>query len=97
MKPCDIIKNLMQKYGVNQDELAEALDVSRLSVNQLYNDRRGITPDMALRLEKVFGIEASSWMAMQAENDLECARDYAGEDNKHRNVKKLKLPAGVKR
>lgn len=96
MKPCEFIKVKMVEYGISQDQLAEALDVARLSVNQLCNDRRGITPDMALRLEKVFGIEASSWMSMQAEVDLEYAREHARSDL-DRQVKRLKRPAGVKR
>jgi addiction module HigA family antidote len=42
---------------ITQQELADCMHVSRHSVNQILNDRRAITADMALRLERVFGGE----------------------------------------
>jgi len=39
-------------------------------VNELIHGKRGITPDTALRLEKLFGMEAQSWLNLQLAWDL---------------------------
>lgn len=69
---------VLEEYGVTQDELAKALEVSLLSVNQLVNSRRSITPDMALRLEAVSGVSAEHWLALQQNYDLWHARRDGG-------------------
>lgn len=57
---------------VTQQELADCMNVSRLSVNELLNDKRNLTADMALRLERVFGgdPEARWWLQAQSAHDL---------------------------
>jgi addiction module HigA family antidote len=69
------VQRQLDRKGWTQEEAAAELGVSRYSVNQLVNGRRSITPDMALRLEKVFGVSAESWLALQAKQDLEEARE----------------------
>lgn len=59
---------------VTQDALAAALDVSRVTVNQILNGRRSITPDMAVRLEYVLGTSAEFWLRAQMRFDLHTAR-----------------------
>ena len=48
-----------------QGRLAELLGVSRLTVSQLLNEHRALSPDMAVRLEKLLGSSAESWLRMQ--------------------------------
>lgn len=57
---------------VTQQELADCMDVSRHTINQLLNDKRSMTANIALRLEKVFGGEPSArfWMEAQSQMDL---------------------------
>ena len=50
--------------------LAEAVGVSRQSINELLRERRAISPDMALRLAKVFGNSAEFWLNAQRAVDL---------------------------
>jgi addiction module HigA family antidote len=68
------LQRQLDKKNWTQQDAADALKTSRLTVNQLLNDRRGMTPDMALRLEKVFGVSAEKWMELQARQDLDDAR-----------------------
>ena len=63
-------EEIVARTGLTQDALAEALGVSRYSVNQIINDRRSITADMALRLAKVLGTTPQFWLNLQMAVDL---------------------------
>lgn len=56
--------------GVTQEGLAEAMGVSRHSINELMNDRRTLTAPMALRLARVLGTDAEFWLNLQQAYDL---------------------------
>ena len=47
--------------GLSQTELAEKKGVSYPRVNELIHGKRGVTPETALRLEQLFGMEAQIW------------------------------------
>jgi addiction module HigA family antidote len=49
---------------------AEGLGVSRTSLSELLNGRRGISPEMAIRLSMAFGGSAESWITQQAQYDI---------------------------
>ena len=49
---------------------AKNLNVTRKTVSALLNGKTGISPEMALRLELVFGKSAESWLSAQAAYDL---------------------------
>ena len=53
---------------------AAALGVTRKALSDLLNGHSGISPDMAIRLEKVFGSTADAWLRMQMQRDLWEAR-----------------------
>ncbi|SFK37307.1 addiction module antidote protein, HigA family [Sphingomonas sp. NFR04] len=80
-KPGDVLrKRVLGDMDITQDQLAEALGVSRHSVNQLLNSRRAVTPEMALRLERVLDTSADMWLNLQAQVDLHDARQKIGDD-----------------
>ena len=58
-------------------DAAKVLRVSRQSLSELVNGRSGISPEMAIRLEKGFGGTARSWVQQQAEYDLWKAQQSA--------------------
>lgn len=74
MTVAQALQRQLDKKGWTQQELADKLEVSRYSVNQLLNNRRRLTATMALRLEDVLDIDATAWMRLQALQDLEEAR-----------------------
>lgn len=49
---------------------AKALGVSRNALSELVNERRGISPEMAIRLAKAFGSSPRLWAGMQLDYDL---------------------------
>jgi addiction module HigA family antidote len=58
-------------------EAARILGVSRQSLNDLIHARRGISPEMAIRLDLAFGGGADTWLRLQAAYDLAQARQNA--------------------
>ena len=51
-------------------ETAEALGVTRKTLSTLLNGRAGISPEMAIRLSKVFGRTPEAWLRLQVQFDL---------------------------
>jgi addiction module HigA family antidote len=60
--------------GLTQRELAGRLHISYPRLNELINGRRGMTPDTAIRLERLLGVEAQFWLNLQLAWDLYQAR-----------------------
>ena len=56
--------------------LAKALGVTRQSASSLLNGRSGVSAEMAIRFEKLFGVSADTLMRMQARHDLSRARAH---------------------
>ena len=60
----------MPEYGLSVSELAQSIGVSRQSVNELINEKRSLSPDMAVRLSRLFGDSAESWLNLQRNVDI---------------------------
>jgi addiction module HigA family antidote len=60
--------------GLSVTEGARVLGVTRQTLNNLVNERSGISPEMAIRLEKAFGTSADLWVRLQTAYDLAQAR-----------------------
>ncbi len=56
--------------GMSQADLAERIHVSYPRINEIVNGKRGITPDTALRLAKLFGTTPEFWLNGQRNWDL---------------------------
>jgi addiction module HigA family antidote len=56
--------------GLTQRELADALYVPYQRLNQIVNQRRAMTPSIALRLARYFGMSPDFWMNLQVRWDL---------------------------
>jgi addiction module HigA family antidote len=67
-------EDALPALDITQGRLAELLGVSRLTVSQMLHEHRALSPDMALRLEKLLGTSAESWLRMQESVDLWEAR-----------------------
>ena len=63
-------EDFLPDYGLTVSGLAEALGVSRQSVNELLRGRRAVSPEMALRLSRLFGNSAEFWLNAQRAVDL---------------------------
>jgi len=56
--------------NISQRELADAIHVPYQRINELVNQKRGVTPSTALRLAKFFGVSADFWLNIQMRCDL---------------------------
>ena len=65
-----LLEEFLKPLGLSQVELAERIGVSFPRVNELIHAKRGMTPDTALRLEQLFGMEAQFWLNLQLAWDL---------------------------
>jgi len=60
----------LEPLGLTLTEAAVRLGVTRKTMSKIVNGHGAITPEMALRLEMVFGTSAQAWMNMQTAYDL---------------------------
>lgn len=63
-------EDFMPDYGLTVTELANSLGVSRQTVNELLRERRSLSPEMALRLSRLFGNSPEFWLNLQRSVDL---------------------------
>lgn len=63
-------EEFLKPMKLTQVDLAERIGVSFPRVNEIIHGKRGITPDTALRLERLFGMEAQFWLNLQLAWDL---------------------------
>ena len=69
--PGEIIREFcVEPLDLTVTEAAEALGVTRKTLSTLLNGRAGISPEMALRLSKVFGRTPEGWLRLQLRIDL---------------------------
>jgi addiction module HigA family antidote len=69
--PGEIIREFcIEPLDLTVTEAAEALGVARKTFSTLLNGRAGISPEMALRLSKVFGRTPEGWLRLQLQFDL---------------------------
>ena len=60
----------LEPLGLSVTEAAKKLGVSRKQLSDIVNGRSGISPEMAIRLDKAFGGGANTWYRLQAAYDL---------------------------
>ena len=65
-----IREDFLSDYGLTVAGLAEALGVSRQTVNELLRERRSVSPEMALRLSRLFQNSPEFWLNAQRAVDL---------------------------
>jgi addiction module HigA family antidote len=65
-----LTEEFLGPMGVTQERLAEAMGVSRRTVNELVNNRRSVTALTALLLSRALGTSADFWLNTQRRNDL---------------------------
>jgi antitoxin HigA-1 len=77
--PGEIVREeCLKPLGLTVTAAADALGVTRKALSDLLNGHTGVSPDMAIRLEQVFGSTADTWLRMQMQRDLWEARQRAG-------------------
>ena len=63
-------EDFLPDYRLTVSSLAEAVGVSRQTINELLRGRRAVSPEMALRLARLFGNRPEFWLNAQRAVDL---------------------------
>jgi addiction module HigA family antidote len=76
--PGEILReDYLKPLAMSANALSKALHVAPARVNDIVLERRGVTPDTALRLARFFGGDAQSWLNLQQAYDLKIAEANA--------------------
>ena len=76
-------EDFLPDYGLSVASLADALGVTRQTINELLRARRAVTPIMALRLSRLFGNSPEFWLNAQNSVDLwESEKNFQKELNR---------------
>jgi addiction module HigA family antidote len=65
-----VLRECIEPLGLTITQAATALGVARTTLSELVNEKRGISPEMAVRLSTVFGGSAETWLTQQAHYGL---------------------------
>ena len=81
MKPCHpgefIREEVLAQFNLSIAKAAEILGVRRATLSELVNEKSSLSPEMALRLEKAFGIDMETLLRMQTWHDSFVMRERA--------------------
>lgn len=88
--PGGFIREIVTELELNVTEAAEVLGVTRPALSNLLNQRAALSSEMALRIEKAFGVSMDTLMRMQNAYDIALARSKEGEISVTRYVPKAK-------
>ena len=77
--PGEILREeFLEPMGISAYRLAKDINVPQTRIAAILAGERAITPDTALRLSRYFGMSERFWSTLQANYDLEVARDALG-------------------
>jgi addiction module HigA family antidote len=65
-----VLRECIEPLGLTITAASAALGVTRTTLSELVNGKRGISPEMAVRLSQVFGGSAVSWLSQQTQYEL---------------------------
>lgn len=72
-------KHYLEPLKLTVTKLSEILGVSRKAVSAIVNERKAVTPDMALRLSRAFDTTPELWANLQRNHDMWCAMNKTTE------------------
>jgi addiction module HigA family antidote len=83
--PGEFIRDeILNELGLNVSKAAKALGVRRATLSDLLNGKADLSPEMALRIEKAFGVKMDTLLRMQAWYDACAMRQRSKEINVER-------------
>lgn len=74
--PGEILREeFINPININVDNLAKNINVSARTLQETISEKKSITPEIALRLSKYFGLSERFWLNIQLKYDLEVTKD----------------------
>lgn len=81
LHPGEVLREeFMEPLGLSVSDMAEALDVAPRLIAQVVSEKAKVTANLALRLSRCFGMSPDVWIGMQADYDLETAKERQAEE-----------------
>jgi antitoxin HigA-1 len=74
-----LLEEFLAPLEISQNRLARDIGVPPRRINEIVHGKRSVTADTALRLARYFATSEAFWMGLQADYDLEQARDSLGD------------------
>src|ERR1039457_2149166 len=65
-----LMKDFIEPFGLTQSQIAKEIGTTFRTINEIVNEKRNISPEMAIRLARYFGTSEELWMNLQAQYDL---------------------------
>jgi len=88
--PGDVLReDFMKPLGLSAYAVAKAIGATPIAISEIIRRKRGVSAEMALKLGRLFNISPELWMGIQADYDLELARDRS-ESQIFRRVRPIK-------
>ena len=78
-----LLEEFLKPLKISQNRLGRGLGVSPRRINEIIHGKRSITADTALRLSRYFGTSAEFWLGLQADYDLDMAKDRLADKIDH--------------
>ncbi len=86
LNPGELLREELKAKKIKQIDFAATIGMPSSVLNDIVNGKRNITPDIAVLLETAVGIDASTWLKIQAERDIEIARAKAPLIQKQKDI-----------
>src|SRR5260221_9556943 len=80
VSPGEVLREQLDELGMSANRLASALHVPANRITGILNEKRALTPETALRLERFFGTSAQFWLNLQLGFDLRKAEIAASKE-----------------
>src|SRR3990172_12516802 len=63
-------EDFLKPFGLSQTRLAKGINATFRTVNEIVNEKRNISPEMAIKLSRYFGTSAELWLNLQNQHDI---------------------------
>ena len=87
--PGEMIKDEINARGMTQKDLAQQMGVSYTVFNEILNGKRPVTTEYALLLEAALGTPASIWIGLQADYNMQKAKQDKSFMKRLENIRKI--------
>jgi len=79
--PGEILKKeFLEPFEITQSQLAEGIHTTFRTINEIVNEKRNISPEMAIRLSRYFETSAELWLNLQSQYDLYMVKEKKIDD-----------------
>lgn len=87
--PGELLKEEIRYRGISQKELAKYMEMSYTVLNEILNCKRAVTAEYALLFEAALGIEAAMWIRMQADYNMQMAKQNKSFADRLAKIRKM--------